>query len=85
MGSNVRLDFFPESRIALSREVAEHPPLLELLKKHPQAEFEIIIAEIALYCDVALDGNYTQEDLDKLCDILFKRLRAKRSSILLLN
>jgi len=85
MGSNVKLEFFPESRIALSREVAEHPPLLELLKKHPQAEFEIIIAEIALYCDVALDGNYTQEDLDKLCDILFKRLRTKRSSILLLN
>lgn len=85
MGSNIKLEFFPESRIALSREVAEHPPLLELLQKHPQAEFEIILAEIATYCGVVLDGTYTQEDLDKLCDILFKRLRAKRSSILLLN
>lgn len=81
----VRLEFFPESRIALSREVAEHPPLLELLQKHPQAEFEIILAEIASYCEIVLDGTYSQEDLDKLCDILFKRLRAKRSSILLLN
>lgn len=77
------LEFFPESRIALSREIQYHPALLALLQNHAQAEFEIIIAEIAAYCEVVLDGIYTQESIDKLCDILYWKLREKRTGIIL--
>ena len=78
-----RLEFFPESYIALSREIPNHPQLCELLAKHPPQEFEIRLAEVAAYCEVVLDGTYTQEDLEKLCDILVRKLKAKNSSIIL--
>ena len=76
------LEFFSDSRIALNREVIEHPTLCELLSKHPPQEFEIRLAEIAAYCDVVLDDWYTPADLDKLCDILWNKLREKRGGII---
>ena len=75
------LEFFSPSRIALGREVNHHPDLVALLQKHNQAEFEIILAEIAAYCEVVLDDTYTQEDIDKLCDILWDKLRKKRQAV----
>lgn len=75
------LVLFSEPRIALNREVANHPELMELLQKHPANEFEIRLAEIASYCEVILDGVYSQMELDKLCDILYKKLIQKRTPI----
>lgn len=77
------LEFFPESYIALNLEVSNHPELCELLSKHPPQETEIRIAEIAAYCEVVLDGYYTPEDLDRLCDILVRRLQNKNSILIL--
>lgn len=85
MGNNVKLEYFPESRIALAREVTNHPDLMNLISKHKQEDFEIILAEIAAYCEIVLDATYTQEDINKLCDILWKKLRDKRTPIILLN
>lgn len=75
------LEFFSDSRIALNHEVAEHPELCSFLANHPAQEFEIRLAEIAAYCEVVLDDWYTPDDLDKLCDILWNKLREKRGSI----
>lgn len=83
--ARIKYEFFPESRIRLSREVPHHSDLLEKIAKLKQDEFEIILAQIATYCDVALDGTYTQEDLNKLCDVLYKKLIEKRTGILVLN
>jgi hypothetical protein len=77
------LDYFSESRIALNEELPNHPELCELIAKHPASEFELRIAEIAAYCELALDGYYSQEDLDKICDILVRKLKAKNSIIIL--
>lgn len=77
------LEFFPESFIALNQEVSNHPELCRLLAKHPPQETEIRMAEIATYCDIVLDGYYTPEDLEKLADILTKKLKAKNSIIIL--
>jgi len=78
-----RLEYFPESFIALSQELSNHPELCRLLSKYPPNEFEMRLGEIAAYCDVALDGDYTQDDLSGLCELLWKRLRAKNCPIIL--
>jgi hypothetical protein len=44
---------------------------------------EIRMAEIAAYCDIVLDGYYTPEDLEKLADILVRKLKDKNSIIIL--
>jgi len=73
-------EFFPEGFIALQKELATglHPKLEERLGNHPVEETDIKLAEIASYCQVALDGVYTMPERDKLCYILAGRLEALR-------
>ena len=78
MANNLIIQQFPESYIALNRELSYHPQLVEFLQKHPANEFELRMAEICAYCSIALDGQYTPKDLERLADILLKRLVAKR-------
>lgn len=85
MGIRIRYDYFSQNELDLSREIGNHPELMQRLSKHPPQEKEIRLAEIALYCDVVLDDTYTGEDIDKLCRILYVRLKEKNSGILLLN
>ena len=80
-GDPKHFQMFSDHRNDLAREVPKHPELVELLQKHPQEEFEILLAEIACYCEVALDGDYTPEELDNLCDILYRKLQYKRTGI----
>ena len=79
----LQLNLFPESYIALNAELNNHPELCRLLANHPPQEFELRLAEIAAYCDVILDGNYTPDDLDKLCHFLWKKLKDKSCLIVL--
>lgn len=80
------LVFFHPARIALNIEVKEHPRLrlqiADLVKENPQAEVPEILGVIAAYCGIALDGMYSQEDLDALCNILVQKLRDKRSIVI---
>lgn len=80
-----RLEFFSESRIQLAKEVKLHPELMERIQNHRQEDFEIILAEIAAYCDIVLHGNYYPEDLDNLCEILYWKLRKKRSPLVIVT
>lgn len=75
------LAFFPDSYIALNREVAEHPKLVELLQNQEANEFEVRLAQIAAYCDVMLDDYYIPSDLEAIAELLWKRLRDKRGAI----
>ena len=81
----VLLEYFPQSKIDLATEVRHHPTLIALLQKHPQSEFELLLCEIAAYCEVVLDGDYLPEDINQVCKILEKKLRAKRAGVLLLD
>ena len=76
----VTFEMFPEGYIALNKELATglHPKLEALLAKHPVEETDIKLAEIASYCQVALDATYTLAERDKLCFILAGRLQALR-------
>jgi hypothetical protein len=85
INGKVKMDFFPEEWIALGLEIRNHPVLVELLQKHHQSEFEVILAEIAAYCEVILDGFYTREDISNICKICTERLIRKRGTIILLN
>lgn len=76
------IEFFHPARIALDREIPKHPELVDLLQNHPVNEFEIRLAEVAAYCDILLDGDYTGADLDGICDACVKVLVAKRHPIL---
>lgn len=81
-GDPKHFQMFSAHRIDLAREVTRHPELIELLQKHPQEEFEILIAEIAAYCEVGLDDSYTPSDIDNLCKILYGKLVIKRTGII---
>jgi len=76
------LHIFGENKIALAQEVKKHPTLLEFMAKHPQGEFELLLAEIACYCEVILDDTYTELDIEYLCGILLHKLQEKRGGIL---
>jgi hypothetical protein len=64
------LNFYPEPILQLQKELIHHPVLQQDLARHPAHEWEIRLAQIALYCEVLLDGDYTEENLVKLCEIL---------------
>lgn len=77
------LEYFPEAQIQLQEEIFQHPELCRLLQNHPPQEKEMRLAEIATYCGVLLDGMYMPEDIDKLCEILHRKLVEKRIQIIL--
>ena len=80
---NSRLEFFSEARLDLQKEIASHPELVSRLQNHPAGEFEVRLAEIACYVGLVLDGNYTPEDLDAICEICRHKLWEKRSPLIL--
>lgn len=72
---------FPEEAIELSKEILHHPKLQERLARHPSSEFEVRLAEIALYCDVLVDGEYTNAEIVRLCGVLVRKLKEKRLAV----
>ena len=77
------LEYFSPARLALQKELEHHPDLWPYLAKHPPAEFELRLAEVAAYCEIILDGYYSPDDLDALCYLLVKKLYEKRTLIIL--
>ena len=75
---------FPEELIALNREVSEHPPLIEILANLgvPASDWIMRVACIAAYCEVILDGAYSETDIRLLCDTLTNMLKEKRAIII---
>jgi hypothetical protein len=72
--------YFPREFLELQLEIENHPKLIELLGKHAPNEFEIRMAEICSYCEVILDGDYTEGDFTKLAKICTQKLWNKRVS-----
>jgi hypothetical protein len=70
--------FYPDTFLHLQQELPHHPELVELLKNHEDSEWQVKLAEIATYCEIALDGVYDPHDLGKIAGILHKRLLERR-------
>jgi len=73
-----KLEFFSDSRTALNKETKNHPALAPLLASYDSDDFAGRLGEIAAFCGIIVDGNYTESELDKLCEILFFKLREAR-------
>jgi hypothetical protein len=72
------INIWPDELIQLNREILNHPELMERLANHPAGEWEIKLAEIALYCEVIVNGYYLPEELVRLAGILLQKLIDRR-------
>jgi len=77
------LEFFDPRRIALNKELTFHPDVMALLARYNPECFELILSEICSVFGIVLDGDYLPEDLNKLCEILTKKLYERRTLIVL--
>jgi mannose/fructose/N-acetylgalactosamine-specific phosphotransferase system component IIB len=80
---NPAFTIFPEELIALRQEIQKHPLLLELLHDQENKDVYIQIAEIATYCNIILDGDYTQQDVLGICKACTQALMSKRTLVIL--
>jgi len=81
MTKHIRLEMFSDARIALMREVKEHPDLLFSIAEVMalgDGSWEDQLGCIAAHCYIVVDGAYSEQDLDKLYDILVFELKTKR-------
>lgn len=84
------LEYFPQAYIELQRELNTglHKDIVDIISRYPADEIDIKLAQIASYCEVLLDGDYTLADRIKLCEILVEKLKQKRErpdGILIVN
>lgn len=72
----------PIERVELNIECTHHPELIEKLREiqllSDDNSFETMLAGVAAYCEVALDGYYTQDQLNRICTICTEILRKRR-------
>lgn len=78
-----QLVFYSESRIQLAKEIQFHPDLLQALAESDANDFETKLAVIAAHVNIVLDDEYTQKDIDHICDLCWNRLRERRKEIIL--
>jgi hypothetical protein len=75
-------EMFHPAKVVLMKEVNKHPKLVETIVSQGFNEREHwpeMLAEIAAYVIVVVDGVYTPAELDKLCEICYFRLVEKRN------
>lgn len=74
-------EYFPPELIALREEIENHPDLLVILSVQASSDIYVHIAEIAAYCQIALNGTFSREEIIKICGLCVNELRAKRTII----
>ncbi len=82
----LRVVYFPESAIALHKEVENHPMLQARLAQYGSGggdEMIKKIGEIAAYCGILLEDMYDEAKLDSLCKLLVAELK-KKSTVLVM-
>ena len=81
MSKKIVKEYFSEARIALVKEIRNHPPLMYMLQQIGPAAWEQQLAEIAAYCFIIVEGTYSPKELDGLYDILIASLRSSNKLI----
>jgi hypothetical protein len=76
------LEWFPPELIALREEIQHHPDLLVILHAQADKDVYIHICEIAAYCRILLNGEYTRDDIINLCDKLVMELKKLRVAVI---
>lgn len=86
--SGPSLEFWSDAKIALIRELYNHPVLLQQLSEQfpdPAQAMENwpeCLGTIAAYCNIILDGIYTHKELENLTATLFEVLVKARRVII---
>lgn len=80
---NPKYELYEQELQDLNREVAYHPDLQEILRKQEEKDFYVQLADIALFCGVVLEGDYSKADVLKLCTVLTKKLYERRTGIMI--
>lgn len=70
---------FDQQLLDLQQELLNHPKLMRILQDQPNKDIYIGLQEIATHLGIILDGNYTKDDLLKLCEIMTERLYKSRT------
>ena len=74
---------YPPAILALSKEVAQHPEIWELMNSHPATDWAARVGAIAAYCGLILDGAYVSSDIEYIARKCTEFLYQKRTSIIL--
>jgi len=73
------IEWFPPVVLELQKEIALHPKLVaQLTMDTLESDLETRIGTVAAYCDMLLDGYYTEKQLQDLFPIMLEKLRKKR-------
>jgi hypothetical protein len=74
----LRVEMFPDEILLLQQELIHHPDLQVILALQADPDFYVRLADIAAYCGVIVDGNYTYEDIlgmIKVCTVKLYNMR----------
>lgn len=79
------IEQFPEVFLAVQQELYNHPDLCERMKEECDlnADFPERLGTLAAMLEIVVDGYYTYEAIEKLCDILVRKMMERRTSVLL--
>ena len=70
------LEYFDQRALDFNSEVMKHPELMKLLANHDDPAVKL--AEVAAYCGVILEGAYSEEDCNIICERLTQLLVKRR-------
>jgi len=75
---------FPELAIKMQEEIfLNHPKLSADLARMGNASTEERMGIVALYCGLATDGWFREKDLEKLFELVYKKLKEKSAIIVI--
>jgi hypothetical protein len=76
------IEYFETELIELAKEVREHPDLHILFATQSDSDIYVQIMEVATYLNIIVDGTYLPEEILKLCTIMTRKLREKRTLVI---
>jgi len=75
------IEMWSEAKIALSRELNNHPKILEEVEAAEADDYPNLLATVAAHFNIAMEGYYSHLQLDILADKLYHKLVASRSGL----
>lgn len=84
-GGGMIVELFPEAVFELQRELEHHPEITSKLKAENigTSDWAARLAKVARECNVYLNGDYSEADIEEICRTLISRLRTRRLNLIL--
>ena len=75
------IEMWSEAKIALGRELNNHPKILEEIEAADVDDYPNLLATVAAHFNIIMEGYYAPLQLDILADKLYHKLVASRSGL----